>query len=204
MREISHDTAFMGQSASLFFQAKEVVCDALTSYFTDYEPESCFVAEEGASLVGYLSGAKNKALSERVFAGKILPGLLRRALGSGAFARKKNLVFIFNCLKAFASGGLYIPDFSGEYPATFHINLKKEFRGMGIGSSLVGAYVEYLRSVGVPGVHLATLSRHGADFFSRQSFQLLYTGKRPYFRHILHEDVPLYIFGRKIPAGAAN
>jgi len=60
LRSISHDTAFMGQPASVFFEGREVFCDALNLYFTDYEPESCFVAEVDSVVIGYLIGAKSK------------------------------------------------------------------------------------------------------------------------------------------------
>jgi GNAT superfamily N-acetyltransferase len=198
VRSISHDTAFMGQPATLFFEGRETICDALNLYFTDYEPESCFVAEVNSALAGYLIGAKSKAAAEKVFQDKIIFPLFWRALRSGVFINKKNIVFLFNCLKAFFKGSLATPDFTKEYPATFHINIKQEFRGKHIGSALIKAYLDYLKEEMVPGVHLATISQAGADFFSKQSFQLLYEGRRPYFNHILHKDVPLFIFGKKL------
>ena len=198
LRRISHDTAFMGQPATLFFEGKEIICDALSLYFTDYEPESSFIAEVNSTIVGYLIGAKNKALSENVFKNKIMLCLFWKALKSGVFFNKKNIIFIASCLGALLKGGLSDPDFRKEYPATFHINLRKEFRGQNIGAALIGAYLNYLKEKMIPGVHLATMSEAGADFFSKQSFQLLYKGKRSYFRHILHKDVPLYIYGKKL------
>ncbi|MDD5725445.1 MAG: hypothetical protein PHX28_04815, partial [Candidatus Omnitrophica bacterium] len=63
---------------------------------------------------------------------------------------------------------------------------------------LVSAYLDYLRSHHVSGVHLATMSDQAAGFFSAQGFRLLYKGKRSYFKHILHRDVPLYIFGKSL------
>jgi GNAT superfamily N-acetyltransferase len=198
LRSISHDTAFMGQPATLFFEGREVLCDALSLYFTDYEPEASFIAEVNSKVIGYLIGAKNKVIAESVFKKKIMPGLFWKALQSGIFFNKKNIIFIFSCLKALLKGELSDPDFTKEYPATFHINLQKEFRGQNIGTALIESYLAYLKEKRVIGVHLATLSQAGADFFSKQSFQLLYKGKRPYFRHILHKDVPLFIFGKKL------
>jgi len=198
VRSISHDTAFMGQSAGLFFEGREVIGDALNLYFTDYEPESCFVAEVNSVIAGYLIGAKNKITAEKVFRDKLIFPLFWKALKNGTFTNKKNIIFIFNCLKALISGGLRTPDFTKEYPATLHINIKEEFRGKHIGKALISAYLDYLKEENVPGVHLATLSRAGADFFSKQSFQLLYEGRRSYFRYILHKDAPLFIFGKKL------
>jgi GNAT superfamily N-acetyltransferase len=198
LRSISHDTAFMGQPASVFFEGREVFCDALNLYFTDYEPESCFVAEVDSVVIGYLIGAKSKITAEKVFNDKIILPLFWKALRSGVFLKKKNIVFIFNFLKALIKDGLVTPDFTKEYPATFHINIKKEFRGKNIGTDLVNVYLNYLKKEMVTGVHLATLSQAGADFFSKQSFRLLYEGSRSYFNYILHKDVPLFIFGKKL------
>ncbi|MFA4988540.1 MAG: hypothetical protein WC572_02935 [Candidatus Omnitrophota bacterium] len=204
VREISHDTALMGRPASLFFEGKDTVCDALTMYFTDYEPESCFVAESSSCLAGYLTGTRNKILSERVFSGKIMPGLLWRAVLKGELARRKNAAFLWRCVQAFLLGGLNSPDFTREYPAALHINIREEFRGMGVGGSLMTSYLEYLGQNRVCGVHLATMSDAAAGFFLQHSFKLLYKGKRSYFRGILHKDAPLYIFGRKIGVSGAG
>ena len=198
LRLIAHDTAFMGKPASIFFDGPELVSDALTSYFTDYEPESCFVAFSNGLVAGYLTGAKNKAFSEKIFMRNIAPGLLLNTLKSGALLKKKNIVFIFKCLLEMARGTFLARDFNRQYPATLHINIKDTFRGQGIGSGLLTAYLDYLKSKKIPGVHLATMSDHGADFFFKCGFHLLFKGKRSYFKHILHQDVPLYIFGKKL------
>ena len=198
VRSISHDTAFMGQPASLFFEGREIICDALNLYFTDYEPESCFVAEANSTVVGYLIGAKSKITAENFFKDRVILYLFWKALRSGVFLKRKNIAFIFSCLQAFLTGGLATPDFTKEYPATLHINISEKYRGKNIGTALISAYLGYLKQSLVPGVHLATLSQAGADFFAKQSFQLLYEGKRPYFRRILQKDVPLYIYGKKL------
>jgi len=95
-------------------------------------------------------------------------------------------------------GGFKTPDVTKEYPATFHINLKKQFRGLKIGSRLIESFLQYLKGEKIPGVHLATMSDQSAQFFEKQGFTLLHRGKRAYFKHILHQEVPLYIYGKKL------
>jgi GNAT superfamily N-acetyltransferase len=198
VRRISQDTALMGESAALFFQGSEVMSDALSLYFTDYEPGSCFVAEVDTEVVGYIMGAVNKITAEDVFNRKIALPLLFKALVSGAFLKIKNLVFIYSCLIDLLKNGIKTPSFSKKYPATFHINIRNGFRGKNIGAQLVRAYLGYLKTRGVSGVHLATMSDQAANFFFLQGFKQLYQGKRSYFRHVLHRDVPLYIFGKLV------
>jgi ribosomal protein S18 acetylase RimI-like enzyme len=196
VRQIVYDTALMGESAALFFQGQEVISDAFSLYFTDYEPGSSFVAQVNDQVVGCLIGARRKVCAEAVFNGQIVLPLFFKALKSGIFLKIKNIIFIFSCLKNLLINGIKTPDFSRVYPATFHLNIKGGFRGQELGSKLIAAYLEYLRDEKIGGVHLATMSDRAAKFFSSQGFQQLYQGKRSYFKHILQKDVPLYIFGK--------
>lgn len=198
VRGIIHDTAFMGESGEAFFEGKKILSDALTLYFTDYEPQSCFVSEVNGEVVGCLIGTKDKIASEKTIKDKISLGLLREALASGALFKRKNIIFLFSCLSAMLSGEFRAPELNRAYPATFHINVKNGFRGLGMGSGLLSAYLDYLKTERVLGVHLATMSDAAARFFSKQGFSLLHKGRRSYFRHILHRDVPLYIYGKRL------
>jgi ribosomal protein S18 acetylase RimI-like enzyme len=196
VRQIAYDTALMGESAALFFQGQELISDAFSLYFTDYEPGSCFVAENNHQIVGYLIGAKKNISAQAIFNGQIAFPLLLKALKGGIFLSLKNLSFIFSCLIDLLKNGIKTPDFNQAYPAIFHLNIKKGFRGQEIGSRLIHSYLDYLKIEGVCGVHLATMSEQAASFFLSQGFRQLYIGKRSYFRNILHRDVPLYIFGK--------
>lgn len=198
VRSITFDTAFMGEPAAAFFSGRVIFCDALTLYFTDYEPHSCFVAENNHEVIGCLLGAKDKAAAERFIAREINPGLFLRAAAGGVFLKKKNLVFIFKALSSMIKGEFKMPDFSAAYPATLHINIKQGYRGLRVGSRLMDAYLAYLREEGVAGVHLATFSEDAGKFFLRQGFALLHTGRRSYFNHLLHKDTPVYIYGKKL------
>jgi len=198
VRKIAWETALMGESAAAFFDGEEVFSDFLTLYFTDYEPQSCFVAEIDDDVAGYLLGAKDTAVLERVFCGRIIFPLLLKAFARGVFFKKKNLIFLFNFLKSALRKEFRMPIFSREYPATLHINLDKKYRDLGAGSKLISAFLQYLKDAKICGVHLATMSEKAGLFFQRQGFSLLYTGRRSYLRHILRKDIPIYIYAQKI------
>lgn len=182
----------------LFFADREILADFLTKYFTDYEPESCFVVEVNRRVIGYLIGAKNSDFLHDVFLNRIIPKLLVKAIISGFILKNKNMVFILHCLASFIKGEFRGPDFSGHYPAVLHINLKEGFRNLGIGSRLIWACLDYLTKEKISGVHLATISDKASRFFNQQGFELLYKGRRSYFNYILHRDVPIYILGRRL------
>lgn len=198
VRNISWDTAFVGSPADIFFLGKTILTDFLTLYFTDYEPQSCFVAENERRVAGYLIGAKNREAISAAFKFKITARLLIKGITGGEFFKKKNLIFFFNCLLSFLRHEFSIPDFSKEYPATLHINIGKDFRSQNIGSRLMSAYLDYLVKEKVTGVSLATMSDKAAKFFKKQGFNLLHTGRRSYLRYLLHKDLPIYIFGKRL------
>jgi GNAT superfamily N-acetyltransferase len=198
VRDIAWQTAFFGECADVFFSGREILADFLTVYFTDYEPQSCFVALDKAGVVGYLIGAKDAGILEGVFIKRILPRLLVKSVIQGLFFKKKNLDFLCHCLLSFLRGDFPMTDLSRDYPATLHINIRPDFRGMGIGSRLICAYLDYLRDEKVNGVHLATMSEKSGRFFLSQGFELLHRYSRSYFRYILGRDITVYIYGRKL------
>ena len=198
LRDIAFDTALIGESADVFFDDREILSDYLTMYYTDYEPQSCFVAEREGKIIGYLIGAKDVNVLKKVFIVKIVPRLLIKVISRGMLLRRKNIVFAFSCLIGFLKGEFKMPDFSKDYPATLHINITKAFRNSNIGSMLIAGYLDYLTKEDVKAAHLATMSDKAASFFGKSGFNLLYQGKRSYLRHVLNKDVPVYIYGKRL------
>lgn len=198
VREICCQTALMGEPSTVFFEDDEILSDALTLYFTDYEPESCFIAESGGEVIGYLLGAKDTQRIEKVFTGKIALPLFFKALSRCVFFKRKNARLIFHILVSLAKGEFKAPHFHADYPGTLHINLFKGYRAAGAGSRLIEAYLNYLKAERVKGVHFATMSDHAGRFFEKQGFKLLFSGKRSYFRYFLGKSVPLYIYGMRL------
>ncbi|MFV0415161.1 MAG: GNAT family acetyltransferase [Chthoniobacterales bacterium] len=57
VRRICCDTGFIGKPIDPVFEDRELFADYLTSYYTDKEPEACFVVEQEGSVKGYLLGS---------------------------------------------------------------------------------------------------------------------------------------------------
>jgi hypothetical protein len=196
VRRIAVLTAFAGEPAARFIDGDDILADGLTAYFTDYEPESCFVAERVGQVVGYLIGSvdtRRMSLSS----GTIARRILWKTVSSGFFLKKKNLAFLGRAVISFFRGEFFMPDLKG-YPATLHINLLAEDRRSGAGSALMGVYIDYLVAQKVAGVKMATMSLGAGEFFRKHGFTLLYKGRRSYFRHITGKDFPLHVFGRRL------
>lgn len=197
VRDIAWETAFMGESGEAFFSGKEILADFLTLYFTDYEPGSCFVAVSENRVQGYLLGSIDCRTLGLTFKDKILFGLLIKFIFSGGIFRRKNLKMIFAFFLSFLKGEFNMKEVNKDYPATVHINLRKNFRGKGAGAQLISAFEEYLKGKRVKGVYLATMSSAAGDFFRKQGFSLINQYRRSYFCHVSGQDITVYIYGKK-------
>jgi GNAT superfamily N-acetyltransferase len=204
VRDIAWQTAFLGESAAAFFSDKELYADILTMYFTDYEAGSCFVAESDGRVAGYLIGSADTKDLDRVTASVIVPMLFCKAVARGVFLREVNLRFLWNVFLSAARGEFFSEDYSSEYPATLHINIRRGYRGEGAGSLLMERYLEFLRNKGVAGVRLATYSEKAGRFFSKHGFSLLSAKRRSYFRYLTGRDIGVYIYGRKLDSRVAS
>ena len=196
VRRISCDTAFLEKGRGLICDDDELLADFLTIYFTDHEPQSCFVAEADQGVVGYLIGARDIKAMQKILHFKIIPQLIRKSWRRGLFFRKGNLWFLAYCFRSFFCGEFFMPDFYKQFPATFHINIDRGYRGQGVGRQLVEQYLAYLVEQNVQGVQLATLSDHAKIFFTKVGLTLLFTNKRSYLRKYLGGDVSFYLFGK--------
>lgn len=198
VRKISWDTAFIGEPAGAFFEDKEILSDFLTVYFTDYEPESCFVAESAGEAIGYLIGAKDEARVKNIFINKLIVRLIFKAARRLTLFKPKNISFLCHCLLSYLKGEFRQPDFSKDYPAVLHVNLKLGFRNLGIGSRLINAFEEYLKAENVSALHLCTMSESAGQFFIGKGFELLFRAKKSYFRYITGREINIYIYGKKL------
>jgi len=197
IRRISYETSFLQQPHS-FFDDPEIVTDALTRYYIEFEPESCFVAEANGRVVGYIIGTLNMARMNYVYSVKILAPLLIKAVKHGAFFRKKTMLFIWNYLQSVLKGEFLVPNFTREYPSTFHINVDQGLRGMKIGSQLIERALQLLRDKQVSGVQFSTMTDEAKDFFVRQGFQVLCSSRRTFLRYALGHDTAFHLLGKKI------
>lgn len=197
LRAISFQTAFLG-CADQFIDCAQVLEDCLTGYFTDYEPQSSWVAVLEDRVVGYLNGGKDVRVVYRVFGRRLGPKIVVKALCCGMLLTPRFWQLAGHSLVSFLKGEFAIPDFSRDYPAVLHVNLLKEARGQGVGSQMLEEYFRYLREQKVRGVLVSAMTEEGKRFFERAGFVVLFVSKRTFLRHRLGRDVPLYILGKKL------
>lgn len=170
IRSIVHATGFMGESADWYWRDAESFAEVWTAYYTDDEPESLYVADDGGTVVGYLTGCvdSRRAPNPR---SAILQQMVRRQLlfrpGTAGFFWRS----MWDALQSpdVPTGELSDP----RWPSHLHINLLPPGRGRGAGRRLVQAWLARLREVGSPGCHLGTLAENGnaIAFFGSVGFE---------------------------------
>lgn len=197
IRRISYETSFSGRPEE-FFEDKEMVADLLTSYFTDHEPESCFVVRASRKVVGYIIGTKNLRRMKTFLIFRMIPSLAVKAVGRGILFNGKNRLLLKNYCRSFFKGEFKRTDWNRDFPAGFHINMDPEYRGRGLGQKLLDKFLAYLKEHRVCGVQAGTTSEKAKDFFLGNGFQLLFSTGRSYLKYREGKDRAFYLFGRSI------
>ncbi len=172
VRRVCFLTGYMGEPADWFWPDAESFADAFSAWYTDREPQNCFVAELDGRVVGYLLGCAQTSAKR----GLVRYGL-RHAFRPQAVLRRGVPCFLARVLAdlAWDRGAQDGPFLDARWPAHLHINLLPEARGRGLGHALIAAWLERLQGLECPGVHLRTLAENtqAMAFFEREGFARL-------------------------------
>ena len=171
VRFLCCETGFLGKPVDPVFEDRELFADYLTSYYTDVEPESCFVMEQNGRVVGYLLGS-------------------RRPFRQQIHSFVQNILLFLRGMSRYPSYNRATRDFIGwilrnswrEVPAAprrtahFHFNVLPEAQGLAGTSVMMNAYFDYLREKGekaVFGQMVTFESRRGAKVLERYGFRVV-------------------------------
>lgn len=172
IRKICCDTADLGRPVESFFSDRDIFADLITSYYTDFEPESVFVAEVDNRLAGYLLGCLNTKRYIYITAFFILPVIIIKALFRGTFFKKNTIEMFRLIIKSWQAGGFKRKMPLAKYPAHLHIDIKQDFRRKGLGRKLMEKFLFKAKEAKVKGVHLSTRedNAQACVFFERCGF----------------------------------
>lgn len=177
---------------------ESVFADLLTSFFLEYEPQSCFVAEKDGKIIGYVLGSSDVLTMRKTIKYKILPTLLKKITLDGLLFRANNLMLFKNIINSFFRGEFKVPDFYHDYPATLHVNILSQYRGKMVGTLLVNHFLTYLKKKKVKGIHFGVLSERAKGFFLKIGFKVLFKGEYTFLRYLSGEILPHYIMGKRL------
>lgn len=172
VRRIACDTGFLGKPIDPIFEDRDLWADALTSYYLDIEPESCFVAEDNGRVIGYLLGCVDlwkQELYIKAIKLRMIAKVAFRYLFAGYNRRTKKFIryLLFTRMGEEAKP---VRSF-----AHFHINLEPKYRDIGIGTRLVKNFFDYLSKKDVKGVYVQTFSfdsSRSVNFFRKLGFSV--------------------------------
>jgi ribosomal protein S18 acetylase RimI-like enzyme len=199
VRQVMADTAFFGDPVEVFLEDRDLFCDAFCAYYTDLEPEMAWVAEVGERVAGTLLGCAHTGRMRARWRRQVLPPVVKRWLQgryrAGPLTWRYALAQLLAALRGeHPQAGL------DPYPAHLHINVERGWRGRGLGKGLLLAYLDQLRELGIPGVHLSTtsLNRAAVSLYERVGFRLLDSRPTRAWRYWTEAPVENRLYGLEL------
>lgn len=194
VRRLCCNTAYFGEPCETFFPDRRLLADLVMNYFTDYEDQHIWIAEHEAEVVGYIAACFEETRHKRIMLFKIVPISLIRALIRGKIWSIKTYKLIAYSLKSFflKETNLAKLDYK-RFPVHIHQNIKKGFRGKGIGSRLLIALLNEVKENNLSGIRFKALRQEPEFlFFEKYGFKK-YDCKRVKSWETWLRKAPLYL-----------
>lgn len=191
-------TGFLGKPIDPVFEDRELFADYLTRYYTDEEPESSFVMEQGGTVKGYLLGSRFP-WRHQLFSLSQNLRLFLRVLTRYQGYNNNTQEFIHWILKNSWREVPAVP----RRTAHFHFNLLPEVQSWRGTLALLNIYFDYLTSAGetaVCGQIVTFQSRRGAALFERYGFRVLEKREITKYRKLYPEKVYLTTVIKQLPS----
>ena len=175
VRAIACETADRGHPAQDYLEEHEVLADFLTRYYTDYEPQTIWVAESQGAVIGYLTGCLDSRRYRRIMGWRVVPQVGMKAIAHGVLGSRQTVRLLQAAITTWRAGGFRRQVPLKRYPAHFHINIRESFRGRAVGPQLLARFIEHVQSAGLGGLHAAVRedNRLACRFFERMGFTVL-------------------------------
>lgn len=189
VRRLCCETGFLGEPIDPVYEDRQLFADFLTTYYTDWEPESSFVVEADGEICGYLLGSR-KPLRNQIYSFWQNVSLFFKAVSRYFRYNERSRRFIIWTL---THGWREVPAAPRRVPH-FHINLLPEARKMSTTRGLMSAYLSYLYRRGekrVYGQIVTFESRRGEKLFERYGFKVLNRGEITKYKAFYPESVYL-------------
>ncbi len=191
LRKLAADTAYFGSACENFFPDREFLSVLIMDYYLFFEPEHTWVADDNGEAVGYLSAGFDESSYAKYMLRYMPKYFLRFLIKGGLFDKRTIKLIWYNLLVAInKQNQLKKIDYS-KYPVHIHQNMKQGYRGKGIGSGLVKAFLEFVDNKKF-GVHFRALREvDNFAFFERYGFRKIDYKRVPIWEKWLNRS-PLY------------
>jgi ribosomal protein S18 acetylase RimI-like enzyme len=169
------ETGDSGLDASPQFTDPELLGAFYAAPYAILEPDLTFVLQDEHGVCGYVLGTRDSQAYATWMEHEWLPAWrIKHPLTVQAHSNPETLSYQERIIGLIHRG--YVPyDCVLEYPAHLHIDLLPRAQSQGWGRTLMNTFLERLRALEVPGVHLGVgKSNSGAiQFYERLGFERL-------------------------------
>lgn len=145
VRKICCDVADRGEPIENIFPDREFAADLLTCYYTDFEPESSFVAESNGKVVAYTNGCLDNRRYGLAVMFLIMPKLILKGLIRGVFFRREFIQIIKAMVKNWKRLFVWRKQSFHSHQGHLHIGVARDFRGHQTGRQLINTLLEYAK-----------------------------------------------------------
>ena len=196
---IAADTAYFGEPIEIYMEDRRVFLESFYAYYTDMEPEHCWVACADGQVAGFLTGCTGTPRQQQAMQHILVPAVRRKVLRREYKPGLKTYRYLFNVWLAERRHEDPQVDFT-RYPAHLHINVDRNWRGFGLGKRLIQTYLQQLRELNVPGVHLGTTSRNeiACKLYEAMGFKILAAHPTRMWRWLFPDPIEIRAYGLRL------
>ena len=182
VRTICCDAADRGKPIEGFFPFREFAADLLTSYYTDYEPSSSFVALSEGKVIGYVQGSFDNRRYGLIMFWILIPKALIKGLKEGVFFSNAFWRIAIGMVKNWRRLFQWRKQSFHSHQGHMHIGIEEHHRSQRVGQKLVAALLHYAETKGVDEL---TASVHSANTKACHFFE--------YFGFEVRESYPMVV-----------
>lgn len=165
-------TGDSGADASGLYRDPDLLGHFYAAPYAVHEPDLTFVLADEEGVCGYVLGCRDSNAFAAWMEAEWLPPLRRKYPLPPEGDASKDAAMIRLIHKGYLPSSL-----TPQYPAHLHIDLLPRAQGQGQGRKLMEVFLNRLRELGVPGVHLGVGRRNvgAVAFYERMGFVRLQT-----------------------------
>lgn len=169
---ICHATGLNGHDASPLVSDPDLIGHSYVGPYVTFEPNLCFVAQQGSEVVGYILATADSATFHHTCEAQWFPLLRSRYRMPSPDDGSLTAHFVRTLHHGHPPSARI--DLA-QYPASLHIDLLPQAQRQGTGRGLMTHLFTILRNLGVPGVHLyvGRVNTGAISFYERVGFKCL-------------------------------
>ena len=161
-------TADSGRDATPLYRDPELMGHLFAAPYAVAEPDLCFMLTVDGTPSGYVLGTRDTGAFTRWCATAWFPALRARYPLPAPDDNSPDA----RAIRDIHRGEPGHPEIIADYPAHLHIDILPAGQGQGLGRRMMATFLDRLRALGVPGVHLGVGKRNpgAVQFYERMGF----------------------------------